>query len=162
MIESNSAREIFEDAYNTSFDNGVFDPCIFGIKITKKSIEIARKMNPNNQFQPEVFAPIMSLILVAWSSYILESKAICHYREPRPTFRDFLENQYLPNLKSIILGQRNKAIDVKIKKKSEGNTNADEDVPEDVDIPKHYVTFDAHAFYGKKEINSVSSGNKIE
>ena len=89
--------------------------------------------------QPEVVLPIMSLVLSAWSSYILEAKSICHYRQSRKSFRYFLENIYIPKIKSTIIDSRNIAIDGKREKQLKGDSGKDGDVPNYIQIPQHYT-----------------------
>jgi len=60
--------------------------------------------------EPEVIIPIMSLVLSAWSSYILESKSICYFRQPRESYKYLLEKIYIPKTKSTIIDSRNIAI----------------------------------------------------
>ncbi len=80
----------------------------------------------------------MSLALAAWSSFILESKGISHYKQPSLGWRDFLEKMYIPSMKSIILDSRNLAIEIKKGEQESGHPN----VPLTIHIPEYYIHFD--------------------
>lgn len=95
--------------------------------------------------QPEVYIPTLSIVAASWGAYILESKGICHYRAPASDWRLFLEEEFIPNLKSIILESRNIAIDRKMYKQKQGDNGANGDIPSSIVIPKHYSSFDEKA-----------------
>jgi len=135
-------HEIFE-ALDAEKLLSVFNECwdldilSLGSKIARWCHKYAKDNLGNNQ--PEVIIPIMSLVLSAWSSYILESKSICHFRKSDESFRYLLENIYIPKIKSTIIDSRNIAIDQKREKQLEGDSEEADDVPNDIQIPKHYT-----------------------
>ena len=101
--------------------------------------------------QPEVYIPTLCIATASWGAYILESKAICHYRKPASDWRQYLEKEFIPNLKSIILESRNIAIDRKMNKQKQGDRGGDGDIPPSIKILEHYSTFDARAIQERKK-----------
>ena len=87
-------------------------------------------------FQPESFAMFMSLIFLAWSSYILEAKGIYHKGKPADKIRNTFEKNYIPDIKSIILDSRNIAVKRKTQEQIQGN------IPESISMPSTYNKFD--------------------
>lgn len=111
----------------------------FGCEIAKWCCKYSNEKLSRNE--AEVIISLMSLVLEAWSAWILESKAICHYGKPDEGWREFLEKTYIPSIKDTLVNAINLARDEKRKKQAEGDSGKDDDVPSNINIPQPYKLF---------------------
>lgn len=130
LIETKDAIKIVENCIEGAKVDGA-DIKKFGEELGRSLATSFQKyaIEKLNSNQMEIIGALISIATTAWSSWILESKAICHYRKPQPTYRDFLENFYLPNIVEVLISGRNIAIDEKQLRQKKGDTGKDDDVP---------------------------------
>ncbi len=139
IIEAKESIEIVQKCIEKSLVVSGADIKKFGEELGRNLAlsfnDFANKKFKNNQM--EVLVSLISIATTAWCAYILESKAICHYRKSQETYRDFLENNYIPNIIDVIITGRNLAIDEKKRTQNAGDSGKDGDVPIDIKIPEH-------------------------
>lgn len=134
LLDAQTAIEIFEEIHHRAPRKLTHDFVAFSAETSAWCVNYLLKRY--GDLQPEKFAMLMSLIFLAWSSYILEAKGIYHKGKPADQIRNTLEKNYIPDIKSIILDSRNFAVKRKIHERFQGN------IPDSIIIPSPYKKFD--------------------
>ena len=131
-----------KDFVSSRFDSAVSDSKVDWNKFWTSFINdsIAETERRFGKSIPELVIPSVAIQLIAWSSYLLEAKAICHYRKPgAESGYEKLRKDFMDALQLTIIESRNLAVEEKRMRQESGDNGSDGDVPKAIVVPTNYA-----------------------